>query len=85
MTDGGFGTRAAPTTTAPPSWPWWSWALTFASYVALGYVLRSLVLNWIVGPLYPLFVMYLVPTWLRRLFVRAEPPDPDDGSFEVRA
>ena len=30
-------------------------------YVALGYFLKSVVLNWIVGPLFLLVVLYLVP------------------------
>lgn len=70
MTDEGFGTRAVPSTTTARQWPWWSWALTLASYVFLGYHLRTFLLNWIVGPLYPLVVMYLIPTVVRRAFRR---------------
>ena len=47
--------------------------MTFVSYVFLGYHLKSILLNWIVGPLYPLFVMHLIPTWIRRL--RGREPD----------
>ena len=41
--------------------------LALASYVALGYVFKSLVLNWLVGPLYLLVVLHLVPAGVRRL------------------
>jgi hypothetical protein len=51
-------------------YPWWAWALTFGSYVLLGYHLRTVVLNWIVGPLYPLLVMHVLPNGVRRLLGR---------------
>jgi len=35
-------------------------------YVALGYLLKSVVLNWIVGPLFLLAVLYLMPRLLGR-------------------
>jgi len=35
-------------------------------YVALGYLLRSVVLNWIVGPLFLLAVLHLVPRLVGR-------------------
>jgi hypothetical protein len=41
----------------------WAWAVLLAVYVALGLVLKSVVLNWIVGPLFPLFFLYLIPRW----------------------
>lgn len=72
MTPDGFGSRAATSSTRPQPWPWWAWVLTFLSYVFLGYHLKSVVLNWIVGPLYPVFVMHLAPTALRRLARRPE-------------
>lgn len=36
-------------------------------YIALGLVLKSAVLNWIVGPLFPLFALYLLPAAVGRL------------------
>lgn len=74
MSDGDLGTRAASASgDAPEPWPWWVWALTFGSYVVLGYWFRSVFLNWIVGPLYPLVVMYLVPAAVRRVLGRPAP------------
>ncbi len=35
-------------------------------YVVAGYFLKSFLLNWIIGPLFLLISLYLVPTWLRR-------------------
>ena len=46
-------------------WPWWSWLLAFVSYVVLGYQFKTLMLNWIVGPLYPVFVLYVLPGAVR--------------------
>lgn len=43
-----------------------AWAVLLAVYVALGVVLKSAVLNWIVGPLFPLVFLYLLPRVLRR-------------------
>ena len=45
----------------------WAWAVLLAVYVALGLVLKSVVLNWIVGPLFPLFFLYLLPRWAGRV------------------
>ena len=36
--------------------------MLLAVYVALGLVVKSVVLNWIVGPLFPLVFLYLLPT-----------------------
>lgn len=36
-------------------------------YVALGYFLKSIVLNWIVGPLFLVVALHVIPTSLRRL------------------
>jgi hypothetical protein len=41
------------------------YALAVVVYIALGVTLRSVVLNWIVGPLFPFLVVYLVPRLLR--------------------
>jgi hypothetical protein len=43
-----------------------AWAAAFVAYVALGYWTKGLVLNWIVGPLFPLFVLVLIPRALGR-------------------
>ena len=43
-----------------------AWAVLLAAYVALGIVVKSAVLNWIVGPLFPLLFLYLLPRALRR-------------------
>ena len=67
MRSGELPSSAADSTTRPRSWPWWAWVLTLLSYVVLGYFLKSVVLNWIVGPLYPLLVMYLLPAGIRWL------------------
>lgn len=42
-----------------------AYLLALASYVILGLVFKSAVLNWIVGPLYPLAVLYVLPRLLR--------------------
>ncbi len=44
----------------------YAWAVLFAVYVGLGVVLKSVVLNWIVGPLFPLVFLYLLPRALGR-------------------
>lgn len=37
------------------------WAVTLVAYVALGLLTRSVVLNWVVGPLFPLVALYVLP------------------------
>ena len=46
------------------------YVLAFAVYVVLGIATRSVVLNWIVGPLFPLIVLYLLPLAVRSLVRR---------------
>lgn len=46
---------------------------TLAVYVVLGFFLKTWVLNWIVGPLFPLLALYVLPTVLRRLSGRGAP------------
>lgn len=36
-------------------------------YIAAGYFLKTWLLNWIIGPLFLLIVLYLLPTWFARL------------------
>jgi hypothetical protein len=68
-----LGSRAAHSPSSPDPWPWWAWVATFTSYVVLGYLTKSVVLNWIVGPLYPVLVMYVLPAGVRRLLGRPAP------------
>jgi hypothetical protein len=44
-------------------------------YVAAGFFLKSILLNWLVGPLFLLIVLYLVPRFVRGVGrrLRAEP------------
>jgi hypothetical protein len=51
--------------------------LAFAAYVALGYVFKSAVLNWIVGPLWLLLTFELIP---RALGFRGVPDPEGDAS-----
>ena len=39
----------------------------FAAYVALGYVLKSVILNWLVGPVFLVVVLHVVPRTFARL------------------
>lgn len=41
-------------------------AVALAVYIALGYFLKSVVLNWIVGPLFLVMVLHVVPRAFRR-------------------
>jgi Flp pilus assembly protein TadB len=43
------------------------YAAALVGYVVAGYFLKSVLLNWLVGPLFLLIVLYLVPTLVRRL------------------
>lgn len=43
-----------------------AWALLLVAYVGLGIAVKSVVLNWIVGPLFPLVFLHLLPRALRR-------------------
>ena len=45
----------------------WLYVVAFVAYVVLGLLTRSVVLNWIVGPLFPLLALYLVPRVIRKL------------------
>jgi hypothetical protein len=50
----------APDVAGPDPGPW-LYVLAFVVYVVLGLLTRSVVLNWIVGPLFPLLFLYVVP------------------------
>jgi hypothetical protein len=60
----------------PSDAPAAAYVVALASYVALGYVFRSVVLNWIVGPLFLVLVLYVAPRALtaagRRLGIGAD-------------
>lgn len=51
---------------APSDLPAIAYVAAFVAYVALGYVFKSAVLNWIVGPLFLVIVLYAVPRALKR-------------------
>lgn len=42
------------------------YAVAAVVYIVLGVFLKTVILNWVVGPLFPLLVVYLIPTWVRR-------------------
>lgn len=57
-------TTAAPVEGLPrPIW----FVASLVLYVVLGLLVKSTVLNWIVGPLWLLITLYLVPLLWRRL------------------
>lgn len=43
-----------------------AWIGVLALYVALGLAFKSVFLNWIVGPLFPFVIMYLIPRLWQR-------------------
>jgi hypothetical protein len=47
--------------------PLW-FAVSLAVFIGLGIVLKTRILNWIYGPLFPLFFLYLVPTGARWVY-----------------
>ena len=53
--------KPTPTPGRPLSENPYAWLVLFVVYVALGVVLKSVVLNWIVGPLFPLVFLYVLP------------------------
>jgi hypothetical protein len=56
----------------------WLYGLAAVVYVALGVWLGGLVLNWVVGPLFPFLVVYLLPRTAHRLRVRSAAAAIDD-------
>lgn len=50
---------------------WIAYGVLLVVYVALGVVLKSVVLNWIVGPLFPVVLLAVVPRLLGRPAVSA--------------
>lgn len=59
-----------------PTRPVWHYVAAFVAYVVLGVAFKSVFLNWIVGPLFPLVVLHLLPRLLRGL----RPPTAGVGS-----
>ena len=57
---------ADPAPGSAPDLPGYAYALAFVAYVALGYWLKSVVLNWLVGPLFLLIVLHLLPRAIAR-------------------
>jgi hypothetical protein len=41
------------------------YAIAAVTYIILGIFLRTFVLNWVVGPLYLLFIVWILPGWIR--------------------
>jgi hypothetical protein len=41
--------------------PIWPWVLILVVFVALGFTFKSVVLNWVIGPIFPLITLYLIP------------------------
>jgi hypothetical protein len=64
-----------PTSPPPPRDDWGRYAGALVLYVGLAVATLSLhdnvlLLNWIVGPLFPVLVLYVIPTALRALVRR---------------
>lgn len=51
----------------PKDLPGYVYALAFGAYVVLGYFLKSAILNWLVGPLFLLIVLHLIPRAVARV------------------
>lgn len=47
----------------PVAW----YAVALVSYVLLGYLTKTVVLNWVVGPLYLVLVLWVLPQGVRAL------------------
>ena len=54
--------QVAPATAPPIA----AYVAALVVYIALGYLLKSVLLNWIIGPLFLLAVLHLVPRFLGR-------------------
>jgi hypothetical protein len=51
----------------PADYPVAAYVVALAVYVAAGYFVKSVVLNWIIGPLFLVLVLHLVPRALGTL------------------
>jgi hypothetical protein len=52
--------------------PVWPWIASLILFVALGYTFKSVVLNWVIGPIFPLVTLFLIP---RALGLWRDPSD----------
>jgi hypothetical protein len=43
-----------------------AWVLIMGVYIGLGITVKSVVLNWIIGPAWPVLLLYVIPRALRR-------------------
>ena len=62
----------------PRDLPAAAYVAAFVAYVALGYVFKSAILNWVVGPLFLLVVLHLLPRALTRRPVNQDNPHPEE-------
>jgi hypothetical protein len=46
------------------------YAIAAVTYITLGVFLQTFVLNWVVGPLYLLLVVWIIPDWIRGVRLR---------------
>ena len=51
----------------PDDRPLVAYAIAFLAYVGLGFLAKPVFLNWIVGPLFLLVVLHVVPSGFARL------------------
>ena len=42
------------------------YVIAAVTYITLGVFLRTWVLNWVIGPLYLLFIVWILPDWIRK-------------------
>ena len=62
------------TPSKPPDPPGSAWIVAaLAAYVVLGFMLKAPVLNWVVGPLWLLAVLHVLPRLGRRIAARFKP------------
>lgn len=46
------------------------YVVAVAIYIPAGYFLKTIVLNWVVGLLFPVFIVHLIPAGIRRVVRR---------------
>ncbi|AYY13066.1 hypothetical protein EF847_10520 [Actinobacteria bacterium YIM 96077] len=51
----------------PASW----YVIALVVYVTIGYFTKSVLLNWIMGPLFLLVMLYIIPTVIRGIVTKA--------------
>ena len=55
------------------------YAIAAVTYIILGVFLQTFVLNWVVGPLYLLLVVWIIPDWIRNLRLRRRERSAESG------